>query len=191
MTVHQDQQYINALVNNDTLLLKQLYDKYSGKIKNMVLKNNGTEADAADIFQDALLDIFQRAKDKGFVLTCPLDAYLYLVCKNKWINKLNKKASSGVTFTDTEGYNHTEDVFNNAAILQNQHERTILLAQKFKELGEGCRELLELSWTGISMMEVAEKLQNSYSYIKKKKSECMGKLIALVKKSPGFSNLQW
>lgn len=191
MTAHQDQQYIEALVNNDTLLLKQLYEKYAGKIKNMVLKNNGTDADAADIFQDALLDIYQRAKDKGFVLTCPLDAYLYLVCKNKWINKLNKKANSGVTFTDTEGYNHTEDVFNNAAILQNQHERGILLAQKFKELGEGCRELLELSWTGISMMEVAEKLQNSYSYIKKKKSECMGKLIALVKKSPEFSNLQW
>ena len=191
MTAHQDQQYIDALVNNDTLLLKQLYEKYSGKIKNMILKNNGTDADAADIFQDALLDIYQRAKDKGFVLTCPLDAYLYLVCKNKWINKLNKKANSGVTFTDTEGYNHTEDVFNNAAILQNQHERGILLAQKFKELGEGCRELLELSWTGISMMEVAEKLQNSYSYIKKKKSECMGKLIALVKKSPEFSNLQW
>jgi len=191
MTAHQDQQYIDALVDNNTLLLKDLYEKYSGKIKNMVLKNNGTDADAADIFQDALLDIYQRAKDKGFVLTCPLDAYLYLVCKNKWINKLNKKAVSRVTFTDTEGYNHSEDVFNNAAILQNQHERGILLAHKFKELGDGCRELLELSWTGISMMEVAEKLQNSYSYIKKKKSECMGKLIALVKKSPEFVNLQW
>lgn len=191
MTAHQDQQYIEALVNNNSLLLKELYEKYCGKIRNMVLKNNGSDADAADIFQDALLDIYQRAKDKGFVLTCPLDAYLYLVCKNKWINKLNKKASSGVTFADTEGYNYGEDVFNNAAILQNQHNRNVLLAQKFKELGEGCRELLELSWTGISMMEVAEKLQNSYSYIKKKKSECMGKLVALVKKSPEFANLQW
>lgn len=191
MSAHKDQQYIEALLNNNTLLLKELYEKYSGKIRAMVVKNSGTTTDAADIFQDALLDIYQRAKHKGFVLTCPLDAYLYLVCKNKWINKLNKKGNSTVTFTDTEGYNYTEDVFTSAAISQNQHERTILVAQKFKELGEGCRELLELSWTGISMMEVAEKLQNSYSYIKKKKSECMGKLIALVKKSPEFSNLQW
>ncbi len=173
------------------MLLNKLYEKYSGKIRDMVLKNNGNAADAADIFQDALLDIYQRAKEKGFVLTCPLEAYLYLVCKNKWINKLNKKANSGVTFTDTEGYNFGEDVFNSAAILQKQNERNVLLAQKFKELGEGCRELLELSWTGISMMEVAEKLQNTYGYIKKKKSECMGKLIALVKKSPEFANLQW
>jgi len=191
MNAHQDQQYIEALLNNNTLLLKQLYEKYSGKIRDMVLKNSGTVTDAADIFQDALLDIYQRAKNKGFVLTCPLDAYLYLVCKNRWINKLDKKANSKVTFTDSQGYNYSEDVFHNAAVLQNQHERNILLTEKFNEMGEGCKQLLELSWSGISLMEVAEKLQNSYNYIKKKKSECMGKLITLVKKSPEFANLQW
>jgi RNA polymerase sigma factor (sigma-70 family) len=191
MIPHQDQQYIEALLNNDAVLLNKLYEKYSSKIRDMVLKNNGNAADAADIFQEALLDIYQRAKHKNFILTCPLDAYLYLICKNRWINKLNKQANSGVTFTDTAGYNYTDNVFENAAILQNQYNRNILLTQKFKELGDGCRELLELSWTGISMMEVAEKLQNSYSYIKKKKSECMAKLISMVKSSPQFVTLQW
>ena len=191
MSAHQDQQYIEALINNDTPLIKELYDKYAGKIRDMVIKNNGTNIDAADIFQEALLAIYQRAKNKDFVLTCPLDAYLYLICKNRWINELNKSSSKVVTFADTEGYSYTEDVFNNTEVMQNQYERMNLVEQKFMELGEGCKELLKLSWSGIPMTEVAKKLQNSYSYLKKKKSECMAKLIVLVKKSSQFSKLQW
>jgi RNA polymerase sigma factor (sigma-70 family) len=191
MTPHPDQQYISALLNNDTTLLKQLYEKYAVKIKTMILKNNGTEADAADIFQEALVAIYQRAKKQDFVLTCPLEAYLYMICKNRWLNELNKKAVRRVTFTDTEGFNIGVDAFKDAEIVNNQHERRNLLLQKVKELGDGCRQLLELSWSGLPMDEVAKKLQNTYGYIRKKKSECMAKLIALVKKSPRFANLQW
>ena len=52
--LHQDQKYIDALINNDPHLLEELYEKFPGKIKWMVLHNNGSEADAADIFQEAL-----------------------------------------------------------------------------------------------------------------------------------------
>ncbi len=191
MVPHPDQQYIEALLMNDSTLLKELYDKYSGKIRVLILKNNGTESDAADIFQEALLAIYQRAKKEPFVLSCPLEAYLYLICKNRWINELNKRGVRKVTFTDIEGFNYNEDVFKNTEIIQNQYERRNLLVQKFKELGEGCRQLLELSWAGLPMEEVAKQLQNTYGYIRKKKSECMAKLIALVKTSPRFPNLQW
>jgi DNA-directed RNA polymerase specialized sigma24 family protein len=92
---------------------------------------------------------------------------------------------------DTAGYNPGEDAFKEAEITQNQYERRNLLLQKLKELGEGCRRLLELSWSGLPMDEVAQKLQNTYGYVRKKKSECMAKLIALVKASPRFPNLQW
>ena len=191
MTPHPDQQYISALLNNNTVLLKQLYENYAFKIKVMIIRNNGTEADAADIFQEALLAIYQRAKKENFVLTCPLEAYLYLICKNRWINELNKRGVRRVTFTDTEGFNHGEDSFKEAEIIHNQYERRNLLLQKVTELGEGCRQLLALSWSGLPMDEVAKKLQNTYGYIRKKKSECMAKLIALVKTSPLFTNLQW
>jgi RNA polymerase sigma factor (sigma-70 family) len=191
MAQHNDQQYIDALLNNDAVLINELYARYADKIRVLVLKNNGTESDAADVFQDALLAIYQRAKNNTFILTCPLDAYLYLICKNRWINELNRRGTQKVTFIDEEGYTFKEDVFKEVEILQNEYERGSLLEQKFKELGDGCRELLELSWSGLAMDEVAKKLQNSYGYIRKKKSECMAKLIALVKKSPQFVSLQW
>ena len=190
-TAHDDQQYIDALLSNDSAVLNEMYKKYTDKIKNMVVKNSGTETDAADIFQEALLSIYQRAKNKSFTLTCPLEAYLYLICKNRWINELNKRANKKVTFTDTEGYNPGEDSFKDAELILKDHDRRKLLDTKFKELGEGCRQLLQLSWSGKSMDEVAKTLSNTYGYIRKKKSECMAKLISLVKQSPQFAYLQW
>jgi DNA-directed RNA polymerase specialized sigma24 family protein len=105
---HADTKYITALLTNNTELLAELYQKYSGKIQAMVEKNNGTQTDAADIFQEALVAVFQKAKSGTFTLTCPLEAYLYLICKNRWINELAKRSSKPVTFTDTEGYNYTQ-----------------------------------------------------------------------------------
>lgn len=190
--LHPDQKYIDALVNNDPVLLEELYQKYSGKIKWMILQNNGTETDAADIFQEALISIYNKTQTTGFQLTCPLEAFLYLICKNKWINTLNKRKTQKVTNTDTEGFNNIgEDNFKLAEDCVLQQERSNLLREKLQEMGESCKNLLRLSWSGLSMDEVAGKLNVSYAYARKKKSECMAKLISLVKNAPNFNSLKW
>lgn len=189
---HPDQKYITALLENDPVLLNELYDKFSGKIKWMILQNNGSETEAADIFQDALLSIYNKAREGQFTLTCPLEAFLYLVCKNKWLNNLSKKKNQKVTNVDTDGFNFIgEDNFRLAEDCVLQQERSNLLAQKLNEMGKGCKELLRLSWSGISMDEVAKKLGVTYAYARKKKSECMAKLISLVKAAPNFNSLKW
>lgn len=190
--LHPDQKYIDALLHNDPVLLEELYQKYAGKIKWMIIQNNGTETDAADIFQEALISIYNKAQTTGFQLTCPLDAFLHLICKNKWINTLNKRKTQKVTNTDTEGFNNIgEDNFKLAEDCVLQQERSNLLREKLQEMGESCKNLLQLSWSGLSMDEVAAKLNISYAYARKKKSECMAKLISLVKNSPDFNSLKW
>lgn len=189
---HSDQKYITALVENDTVLLDELYQRFSGKIKWMILQNNGTETDASDIFQDALMSIYSKAKTGGFTLTCPLEAFLYLICKNKWLNVLNKRKTQKVTNTDTDGFNPIgEDNFKLAEDCVLQQERSNLLAEKLGDMGDSCKQILKLSWSGISMDEVAKKLNVTYAYARKKKSECMAKLIGLVKQSPKFNSLKW
>jgi RNA polymerase sigma factor (sigma-70 family) len=189
--MHSDQRYIVALLNNDQPVIEEIYVKYADKIKGMVLKNNGNENDAADIFQESLIAIYQKAKTKNFILTCPFEAFLYLVCKNKWINELNKRKTQGVTFTDTGGYITGEDILQQALQATRDNERKKLLEEKLAELGEGCRRLLQLSWSGKAMDEVAAILKVTYGYVRKKKSECMAKLIRLVKQSPHFNALKW
>ena len=189
---HPDQKYINALLENDTVVLEELYHKFSEKIKWMIIRNNGAETDAADIFQDALLSIYNKAKAGDFTLTCPLEAFLYLICKNKWLNTLNKKKTQKVTITDTEGFNYIgEDNFKLAEDCVLQQERNNLLTEKLAEMGDSCKKILRLSWSGIAMDEVAKQLNVTYAYARKKKSECMARLITLVKQSPKFNSLKW
>jgi RNA polymerase sigma factor (sigma-70 family) len=157
----------------------------------MIINNNGTEDDAADVFQEALTDIYRKAATGSFILTCPFEAFLVVICKNKWISQLEKKQRQGVTLKDPVGYDIGTDVFKDAATIKQYNDRKQLLEAQFKALGEGCRELLQLSWTGKAMEEVAALLKMTYAYARKKKSECMGKLTELVRQSPDFKQLQY
>ncbi len=188
---HPDQKYIDALLENDKVVLDELYRKYSGKIKWMVIKNNGTEDDAADIFQEALMSIYHKAKLNGFELTCPFDAFIYMVCRKKWLNVLAKRKNHGVTNIEEQEYSLGEDTFKLAEDCHLQDERLALLKSKFAELGEACQELLKLSWEDKSMEEVAGILGFTYGYARKKKSECMAKLTKLIQTSPIFKTLKW
>ncbi len=188
---HPDQKYIDALLHNNTPVLNELYQKFSGTIKRMILQNNGTEADAADILQDALLSLYDKAKTEHFVLTCPLNSFLYLVCKNRWINELKKRKSQNVIFTDVcEDAYAAEDSFKIAEESLQQQERKNLLEERFQQLTESNKQLLRLCFSGKSMEETARALNVSYGYARKKKSECMAKLISLVKQSPEFNLLK-
>jgi RNA polymerase sigma factor (sigma-70 family) len=188
--IHPDNKYIDALLHNDPVLLDELYTRYKDKIKRMVLQNNGSEADAADVFQEALVDIYKKAKN-GFILTCPLEAFLYLVCRNRWLNTITRKKYNNVTFADDEGYSNlvSEDSFANAEQVLIAQNRKDLIDTKLAELGDSCRQLLQYSWGGKKLEEVATLMNTTYMYIRKKKGDCMGKLIDLIKASPDYKML--
>lgn len=185
---HEDQKYIEALINNDSRILSELYQKHSGKIVGYVTKNSGTFDDAQDVIQETLITIYHQAKDKGLVLTCPFDAYFFLLCKRKWLNKLNKNEIKGVTILEeiTSISDEQEQLVNETEIYE---KRTSLFEEKLIELGGKCKELLDLAFKVKKMDKVAALLNVSYGYARKKKSECIGKLTKMVKSSSKYNNL--
>ena len=186
---HADQIYIEALLQNDSRVLSKIYEKYSYKIVAYVRKNNGNEADAQDIIQETLVTIYHQAKEKGFILTCPFDAYFYLLCKRKWLNELKKRGNNRVTILEDEPSitEEQEQQAEETEIFEQQHQ---LFDLKFKELGKKCQELLKTSFKIKSMEKVAEILGVTYGYARKKKSQCLGKLTQLVKSSNEFHQLK-
>ena len=187
---HVDQKYIDALLNNDEVLLREIYEKFSNKIKRMVLQQGGNENDAADVMQDALLAILNRAKKGNFVLTCPFEGFLYLICKRKWIKELKRTDRLKVTINNDSTFDRSDTSSGLAEECMLFEERKVLIVRILKKMGVTCRELLYLSWEDKSMEEVAAILNISYGYARKKKSECMAKLIDLIHQSPEYNYLK-
>ena len=187
--VHKDQRYIVGLLENDTGIIKEIYSKYVPKVINHIKKNSGDAGDAQDIIQEVLIVIYHQSKEKGLQLTCPFDAYFFLLCKRRWLNELKKKSNKEVTIND-EVLSKDDDAYYLSSETELFNERQQLFNAKFTELGNACKELLKTAFKIKSMEEVAEVLGVSYAYVRKKKSLCIGKLTKLVQESPTFKKLQ-
>ena len=186
--IHTDQRYITGLLQNDTALVREIYSRFASKIKGYIIQNNGSEDDAADIFQESLIDIYQQASAKGLQLTCPFEPFLLLICKRKWLNELKKRGRRGVTKDPDDVYDLGEDVFAIAENMQVQEEKTSLFKAMFQQLGDRCREIISKCLGDNSQEEVAVELGVSYAYLRKKKSECMATLINLIKTNRGTAH---
>ena len=185
---HPDQKYVDALVNNDSVILNLVYKKFLPPIQRMVLQNNGSDDDAYDLFQNALLSIYNKAKTEGFILTCPLEAFLFTICKNRWITELQKRKSQQVTNIDSDRYINIQDD-SSQSVEGITQARNDLIKEKLSQIGEGCKQLLELNWSGNPLEKVADMLGLTYGSVRKKKSQCMQKLVSLVRNSPMFESL--
>lgn len=186
---HEDQLYIEALLKNDSKVLSKIYKNFSHKIVSFVKNNNGNSDDAQDIIQETLVTIYHQAKEKNLVLTCPFDAYFFLLCKRRWLNELKKRGNIRVTIVEemTSVTEEHEKQVEETEIFELRHQ---LFESKFKELGKKCQELLKAAFKLKSMEEVAKFLGVSYGYARKSKSECMGKLTQLVKNSKEYHHIK-
>lgn len=189
---HPDQRYIEALKTNDPDLIAEINQQFRPPIIALCKKNNGSHEEGEDLFQEALLAVWRRARETGIELHVPFGAYLYRVARNKWINILNSKQRREVTFQDLSGYEGIKGDSEGIEALELIERQEALIWERFKELSERCQEILKGAWSNAyaSMEAMAEALDVSYGYLRKKKSECRARLMKLVQESPSFQMLK-
>ena len=89
---------INAIISGKgNGILSVLYKETLPKVRNMVLKNNGNQEEANDIFQDAVLILFKQVRNGSFNTSYEMEGYIYTIAKNLWIKralKINKNVLS-------------------------------------------------------------------------------------------------
>lgn len=174
--MHSDQQYIDALRRNDPHGIRRIYELYSTQALRWVLRNNGTVDDAGDIFQEALMAVYEKSLDPDFILRCPLGALLHLIWSRKWIDRLRQKnRETTVRKQEETRYEQdtTEDVLITAEDMLEGEARRQRMARTFEQLSELCRRLLQLLADGAAPREVAEQLEmNSVDTLYRRKNAC-------------------
>ncbi|MBQ0787446.1 MAG: sigma-70 family RNA polymerase sigma factor [Oceanihabitans sp.] len=188
--IHEDQKYIEGLLKNNSFIIQAIYDTFVPKVINYIKQNSGDADQAQDVIQETLITIYNQASQKKLQLTCPFDAYFFLLCKRKWLNELKKKTNKEVTINE-EVLSKDDDSQELAFETSLFGEKQELFNTMFQKLGNACKDLLKATFKIKSMEEVAKSLGVTYAYARKKKSLCIGKLTKMVQESPQFNQLNY
>jgi RNA polymerase sigma factor (sigma-70 family) len=175
--MHLDQQYIEALRTGNEAMIRQIYATYAPEAVRWITQRGGTVADARDVFQEAVMAIFEKSQTGQFVLTCPLGALLQVIYSRKWIDRLRiKKREEGVRNQEQlryEGDNIESDALTLAEEALEAEASQSLLSRTFAQLSEVCQQLIRLLGTGMAPKEVAQQLQmNSVDTLYRRKNAC-------------------
>ena len=175
MKKHSDHQYIIALAKGEHSVLEMIYEKYLPQIISWIKKNKGTPADAKDVFQESILAVYNKANDPDFKLTCPLGAFIFRICKNKWINQLRKNNTMAEVIKEEQG--RYKEEWNFTPLLEQVEQEEIRqskLEKAFAELSELCQKLLQLVTNGIATNDIAKQLEMpQVSTLYRRKNACI------------------
>lgn len=169
------------------LALKQLYTQLYPFIRSYIQKNNGTDEDAADVFQDAIIVFYEKVRLHQFKLSSSIRTYMYSVCKHLWLNKL--RAQKKVIGLTDESEIITIDPLSLSVIGSN--ERNEYLMYLLESLGKDCKKILVLYYyERLKMKEIAHLMNFANDQVaKNKKSSCLKKLKSIVSGSPRLKDI--
>lgn len=184
----EDFSLLQGLQRADNQSIKQIYDLALPSVIYWVKENNGTETDARDIFQEALIALFKKVESGDFDLTCTLKSYIRIVARNLWLTRLrNQKNKRESPLEDVEMVDLDDDILQQIEY----SEKEQLYFKHFDTLGEKCRKILQWFFDKTPLKEIAKRLDTSESYIKKRKFICKEKLITAIQTDPLFGELRY
>ena len=187
ITKTSDQELLEGIIEADPVRIKQVYDLALPSVIHWVKENNGTEADARDVYQEALIALFRKLEAGDFTLSCTLKSFLRIMCRNLWLAKVrNQKKFTATPLEDIEAINLDAGVVKRLE----QSEKEQLYFKHFDQLDENCRKILQWFFDKVSLKEIALKLDTSEGYIKKRKYMCKEKLMKTIQNDPAFEELK-
>ena len=180
-----DKALIDGLKAGDTKSIEKIYELCFPKVRALILKNNGSESDAYDVFQEALE--LMLLKMDTFKMN--LEGMIILICKRKWIDKLRSyKTNEKFVKSTSLQYNMQEDVEQVLIEKEKAYLRTQLLEHGFQQLSETCMRLMTMVKEGLQVEDIVKKMSfSSANTLYRRKAACMKRWSELVKQDIQYS----
>jgi len=187
MPQNTNQEYLDGLKNGNTKIIVSIYTILYPKVRKFVLKNEGTEQESKEVFQDALFQLTARLKVSELHLKSSFQGYFFTICKNLWRKELNSKKRWVRNDDNREPPNEERDHSTDIII----EERKELFQEKLLELSENCRELLLAHFRKVPYSEIIERFNYASENVAfQRMFKCKKRLNDLVKKDRRYSKLK-
>jgi RNA polymerase sigma factor (sigma-70 family) len=144
---------LDGLAKNNRQAIETIYKQNYNMVQTLILNNSGNKEDAKDIFQEALVVLYEKAKSGSLELNCQIKTYVYSVSRRLWLKRLHQlqKFSSEV-----ESLEETVVVEEEMETHEKRNSDFQTMDLAMQTLGEPCKSLLESYYLQKkSMLEIA------------------------------------
>jgi RNA polymerase sigma factor (sigma-70 family) len=130
---------LQGLATNDKRAVETIYRENYNMIQALVVNNNGSYEDAKDIFQEALIVLFEKVKSGNFELNCQIKTFVFSVSKRLWLKRLLLQNR----FQVSEGNEEIVSVDEEMEEHERRNNEFVMMERAMSGLGEPCKSLLE------------------------------------------------
>lgn len=165
---------LQGLARNDKKAIETIYKNNYNLVQALVINNSGTSEDAKDIFQEAMIVLYEKVQSGTFELNCQIKTFVYSVSKRIWLKRLMQQNRFSISDGNEESISIDEEM--------EEHEKRnaefVMMEKAMNGLGEPCKSLLEAFYLQKkSMQEIA----GSFGYTnsenaKNQKYKCLMRL---------------
>jgi RNA polymerase sigma factor (sigma-70 family) len=178
---------LDGLITRNEKVLREYYALYYPGIRRFIMSNNGNEEDARDLFQDALLVMFQKVRKEQFELTCSLGTYLYSISRYLWLKELGKRKRIMHKSVELEDF---IDADSDIGQLSEYNERMKVFRSFFEKLSSDCKKVLGLFTEGRSIAEITLIMgYSSEQHTRNRRYRCKSSLIENIRTTYGHELL--
>jgi len=131
---------LQGLAASDKKAVETIYRENYNMIQALIINNNGSSDDAKDIFQEAMIVLYEKVRSGTFELNCQIKTYVYSVSRRLWLKKLQQlnRYSAPV-----EGLELEVPVEEEIEEHEKRNAEFEMMDKAISSLGEPCKSLLE------------------------------------------------
>ncbi|MEP6700966.1 MAG: sigma-70 family RNA polymerase sigma factor [Bacteroidota bacterium] len=131
---------LEGLAASDKKAVETIYRENYNMIQSLIINNNGSADDAKDIFQEAMIVLYEKARSGTFELNCQLKTFVYSVSRRLWLKRLQQQNRYTVPGDSMEEVVAVEEDLEDHERRNAEFE---MMEKAINNLGEPCKGLLE------------------------------------------------
>lgn len=190
MKSYTDDQILKGILRHDNVVLAYIYKQYFYKVNAFVKKNNGSEDDVNDIFQEAIIIIYRKLKENDLLFeNRSFEVYLFSVCRFLWLKELEKRRIDKVKLNDTLSFQ--DEIYDDDLVsVIEKNERYLLYQKHFRNISSDCQKILQLFFEKVPIKQIAHIMGfKSEKYVKTRKFKCKELLIERIKQDVEYKKI--
>ena len=153
-TSEKEKLILEGLALNDRQAIETIYREHYDMVQAFILNNSGNPDEAKDIFQEAMIVLYEKAVSGRFELNCLLKTFIYSVCRRLWLKRLQQIQRYRML---EENIEETIPVEEEMETHEKRNADFNLMENALGRIGEPCKSLLEAYYIQKkNMQDIAE-----------------------------------